>query len=138
MVAQASLITRLALALQEGISVVGDQSVLVEVAIDAIQGSLTLSEQPIEVIGLGEGLGAEVSPSTVDVILSGPLPLLEKLSVQDVRVIIEATGLTAGTYQLTPKVEILTAEITVETILPATVQVTIGTATATPSPTPTP
>ncbi|MFZ5919566.1 MAG: YbbR-like domain-containing protein [Chloroflexota bacterium] len=132
--AKNDLVTRLDLTLPDGISVVGEQSVLVEVAIDAIEGSLTLSDKPIEVVGLGDGLSAEVSPLTVDVILSGPLPLLETLTAQDVRVVVDVTDLSSGTYQLTPTVEFLIAGIRVETLLPATVQVTIIFGTPTPNP----
>ncbi len=132
--AKNDLVTRLDLTLPEGISVVGEQSVLVEVAIDAIEGSLTLADQPIETVGLAEGLSAGTSPLTVTVILSGPLPLLETLTAQDVRVIVDVTDLQPGTYQLTPSVEFLITGIRVETILPASVQVTISVGTPTPNP----
>jgi hypothetical protein len=67
------------------------------------------------------------------VILSGPAPLLDTLLLQDIRVIVDVTGLEAGTYQLTPRVEILVADIVVGTILPNTVEVVIS-----PAVTPTP
>ncbi len=132
--AKNDLVTRLDLTLPDGISVVGERSVLVEVAIAAIEGSLTLSDKPIEVIGLADGLSAEVSPLTVDVILSGPLPLLETLTAQDVHVVVDVADLSSGTYQLTPTVEFLITGIRVETLLPATVQVTIVFGTPTPNP----
>ena len=68
---------------------------------------------------------AQLSPLTVDVIISGPLPLLETLSPQDVRVVVDVDGLSLGTHQLTPLVEILFADITVESILPETIEVTL-------------
>ncbi len=129
--------TRLALNLPEGVSVVGEQSVLVQVSVEAIVSSLTISNKPLEIENLTPGLTAEVSPQTVDVILSGPLPLLDMLSLQDVRVVIDVTDLEAGTHQLTPTVEILVSDITVESILPATVEVILspaGTSTTTPTP----
>jgi YbbR domain-containing protein len=49
---------RLALNLPAGISVVGEQTVLVQVGIDAIEGSLSLNNMPVTVIGLAEGLSA--------------------------------------------------------------------------------
>jgi YbbR domain-containing protein len=123
--------------------VVGEQTVLVEVGISSIQSSLTLSNKTVEITGLPSGLEAQIAPKTVDVILSGPLPLLDTLSPQDVRVVVDLTGLEAGTHQLTPKVDILVANISVESILPTTVEVVLGTpgsltATQTPTPTPTP
>ena len=127
--------TRLALNLPEGVSVVGEQNVQVQVGIAPIQSNLTLSRIKIEIVGLPEGLAAQVSPAEVDVILSGPAPLLDTLLLQDIRVIVDVTGLAAGTYQLTPRIEILVADIVVESILPNTVEVVLGLA---PTPTPTP
>jgi YbbR domain-containing protein len=78
---------------------------------------------------------AEVSPLTVDVIISGPLPLLDQLTQADLRVTLDLSGLTRGTYQLIPTIELRIAEIRVESILPGSVEVRIVDA---PSPTPTP
>jgi YbbR domain-containing protein len=125
--------TRLALSLPTGISVVGEQSVQVDVGISPIQSNLTLVNIKLEVVGLPDGMSAQISPAEVDVILSGPAPLLDSLLVQDIRVVVDVTGLTPGTYQLKPRVEILVANITVESILPNTVEVVILPA-ATPTP----
>ena len=133
--------TRLAIKLPEGISLVGDQTVLVRVNISPIQSSLTLSNKTIEVDGLQDGWFAQIAPENVDVILSGPLPLLDTLSPQEVRVVVDVTGLDAGTHQLTPKVDILVSDIVVESILPGTVEVVLSTSppkTPTPAPTSTP
>ncbi len=124
---------RLSLNLPAGVTLLGDQNVLVQVGIAPIEGSLTVSYRPVEVIGLGTGLKAQVSPVTVDVILSGPIPALESLSASDVTVSVDVSGRGPGTYQLTPVVTIAKDDVTVESILPGTVQVTI-TSTATPTP----
>jgi len=125
--------TRLTLSLPAGISVVGEQSVQVNVGVSPIQSNLTFSNIKVEVVGLGDGLSAQISPAKVDIILSGPAPLLESLLQQDIHVIVDVTELAPGIYQLKPRVEILVADIVVETILPNTVEVTI-----TPAVTPTP
>jgi YbbR domain-containing protein len=131
--------TRLSLVLPAGVSVVGEQSVRVDVGISPIQSNLTLSNIKIEVVGLGEGLSALVSPIEVDVILSGPAPLLDLLLLQDIRVVVDVTDLGDGVYQLTPRVEILVADVVVESVLPNTVEVTIVPAVEeTPTPTATP
>ncbi len=124
--AQEDLSTRLALALPQGLSLVGEQSVLVQVGVAPIQSSLTLSNQEIQVIGSKAGQDVHIAPASVDVILSGPLPLLDKLSPQDIRVFIDVSGLAVGTYQLEPKVEILVDDIVVESILPGKVEVVVG------------
>jgi YbbR domain-containing protein len=127
--------TRLELNLPSGVSVVGERTVLVQVGISPIESSLTLSNKEVEIVGLPAGLLPLISPSTVDVIVSGPLPLLDTLTRQDVRVYVDVTGLSAGTYQLTPKVEVLISDIRVESILPGTIEVNlIVPATFTPSP----
>jgi YbbR domain-containing protein len=133
--------TRLNLNLPEGVSVIGEQTVLIQAGISPIESSITLSNEVVQVTGLPEGLTAQVLPATVDVILSGPLPLLDTLTRQDIRVTVDLTGLTAGTHQLTPRVEILIADVVVESILPGTVEVTLvpsGTPYPLPTHTPTP
>lgn len=115
----------LPLNLPEGVSVVGDQTVLVRVGIAAIQSSLPLSNQKIAIVGLAPNLAASLSPETIDLILSGPLPLLDALKTGDVTISIDVTGLGRGTYQLEPKIEISIAEIKVESVLPGTVEVVI-------------
>jgi YbbR domain-containing protein len=141
--ASEDITTRLELNLPPGVSVVGEQTVLIHAGISAIESSLTLSDEIVQVEGLPSGFSAQVLPATVDVIISGPLPLLDTLTRQDIRVTVDLSGLTAGTYQLVPKVEILIANVKVESILPGTVEVTLfplGTPSPgpTPSPTPTP
>lgn len=132
--AQNDINTRLALILPEGVSVIGEQTVLVQAGILPIEGSVTLANEIIEIVGLENGLTAVVSPFNVDVILSGPLPLLDTLTRQSVRATVDLTGLTEGTYQITPKVEVLIANIVVESILPNAVEVVISKITVTPTP----
>ncbi len=124
---------RLVLNLPAGVTLLGEQNVLVQVGIAPIEGSLTVAYRPVAVTGLGAGLKAQVSPVTVDVILSGPIPVLESLNASDVNVSVDVSGRGTGTYQLTPIVTVSVDGVIVESILPGTVQVTI-TSTATPTP----
>ncbi len=123
---------RVPLNLPGGVSAVGDQTVVIQAGISPIQSSLTISGQHVDITGLANDMNAQISPESVDVILSGPLPVLNTLSRQDVHVVVDATGLAAGSYQLTPSVQILVANVTVESLLPATVEVVL-----TPKTTPT-
>jgi YbbR domain-containing protein len=118
--------TRLSLDLPENITIVGTQTVQVQVSISPIQTSVTLLNQPINVNGLSEGLSAEVFPQAVDVIISGPLPVLDALASQDITVFVDATDLEIGVYQLKPEVKVLVENVLVESILPGTVEVVIG------------
>ncbi len=135
--AKEDISTRVALNLPAGISIVGEQTVLVQAGVSPIESSVTLSGEKVEIVNLGDGLSAQVSPATVDVIVSGPLPLLDTLTRQDVRVTVDLSGLEPGTYQLTAAVQVLISDVVVESILPNTMEVVIALAT-TPAPTPTP
>lgn len=134
--AKQDITTRLALNLPENVTMVGTegpQTVQVQVAISPIQTSLTLLNQPIKLIGLPEELAAQISTQTVDVIISGPLPVLEVLTPQDITVTVDVSGLDIGTHQLTPKLETLVESVFEESILPGTVEVILS---LPPTPTP--
>lgn len=123
--AQEDINTRLGFNLPEGITIIGDQTVLVRAGVSPIESSLTLAGERVDITGLGSGLNAQVSPASVDVILSGPLSLLDTLTRESVRATVDLTGLGPGTHQVTPRVEVLIANIVVESILPNTIEVVI-------------
>jgi YbbR domain-containing protein len=131
--ANADIETRQALILPAGVAVVGDSTVLVQIGISPIQGSLKLTNQAIVTTNLGSGLQVRISPLYVDVILTGPLPTLNSLSPSGLRVVLDLTGLTPGTHHITPQIELSVQGIVVESILPGTVEVVI-TAAVTPTP----
>jgi YbbR domain-containing protein len=125
--------TRLGLKLPAGVSVIGSQSVLLQVSIAAIESSLTI-QRDLEIRGLTSIFNAIASPSSVDVILSGPLPTLDTLDPGDVRVTLNLSNLTPGIHQIKPEVIALPQKVNVQTILPATIEVIItGPGTPTPS-----
>ncbi len=125
--------------LPSGVSLPDVQTVLVHISVASIENSIT-RQRTLEVEGLGPGLGAAASPSTVDVILAGPLPTLDSLTPESVRVVLNLLNLPAGLHQIKPDVIVLPQGVTVQTVLPETIEVLIaesGTLTALPSPTPT-
>lgn len=124
--AQEDISTRLSLDLPGDVTLIGAQTVQVQVSISPIQTSVTLLNQPINVVGLGEGLSAQTFPPTVDVIVSGPLPVLDVITSQDVTITVNVANLGVGTYQLKPDVQVLNSNVTVESILPETVEVVIS------------
>lgn len=122
--AKDDVVARPALNTPPNVAVVpGQQPVEVRIVIEAIQSSLTVEVRP-ELQGLGPNLTAIVSPETVEVILSGPLPQLETIEEDDVRVVLNLFGLPPGTHQLEPQV-VVPEGTTAQSILPATVQVEI-------------
>ena len=132
--AKEDISTRLSLDLPDNVTLIGAQTVQVQVSITPIQTSLTLLNQPINVTGLSEDLSVQTFPETVDVIVSGPVPVLETLVSEDVVVTVDVTGLGIGTYQLTPEVNTEIGNVLTESILPGTVEVTISIP-GTPTPT---
>lgn len=131
--ARGDLEVSLPLNLPPGVIVVGESSITVSVSISPIEGSITLTILPIEIIGGLPGYQTVLSPDRVDVILSGPLPDLETLKTSDVRVLLDLTDKKPGTYQVVPQIQVGISGILVESILPATIEVEIFlTPTATP------
>ncbi|MGM0374108.1 MAG: CdaR family protein [Chloroflexota bacterium] len=116
--------TILELDLPEGVTVVGDPTVLVQVNVTTIKTSMTITRE-VEIIGLLPGLKAEISPPEVDVRLFGPVPTLDSLTLRDVRVILDLSDFEEGVHNVTPEVEILPSEVSMETLSPGTVEVTI-------------
>jgi YbbR domain-containing protein len=123
--AQEDINKRLALNLPEGISIVGEQTVLIQAGVSPIESSVTLDGEKVEIVGLDGDLTAQVLPTSVDVIVSGPLPLLDTLTRQDVRVTVDLTGLGVGTHKIIVKVEVLISDVVVKSILPNTIEVVI-------------
>lgn len=116
---------RVALNLPQGVNVVGSQNVTVQVGIEPIQSSLSFTNVPVVFEGLAEGLEVEFSPDLIGVFLSGPLNILDQLRLEDLIVLIDLTNRGPGTYQLTPEVIIEFEELTVDAILPNTIEVII-------------
>ncbi len=121
-----SLEVRLPLVAPEGVSLLMKEPVVtVRVTVVPIEGSMTV-RRPVEIQGLAPGLTATVAPEEVEVILNGPLPVLEELRPEDVRVLVDLFGLNAGRYSLEPQVVVTPQGVVVGAVLPATVQVEIS------------
>jgi len=134
--ATGDMVERLALNLPEGASALGVQGVLVTASIEPIPGRRAISLPPI-VKGLSSELMARVMPEKVVITLNGPLPKLNTLTEADVKVYVELVGMGAG--QHTVALTFLVPEgIEVESIVPASVEVTILPIPPTSTPTPTP
>lgn len=91
-------------------------------------GTLTVTRQ-VDVTGLRERNGDDivVSPATVDVVLSGPEEVLSRLLDKDLRVLIDISGLEAGTHEVTPVLNMspLVAAVVEGRIVQTSVQVQI-------------
>jgi YbbR domain-containing protein len=123
--------TILELDLPQGVTVVGDPTVLVQVNVTALETNMAVSRD-IEIIGLLPGLTAQVSPEEVSLSISGPVPVLDNLTLRDIRVVVDLTDLPVGTHTITPTVEILPSNVVWEDVSPATVEVVIQEGSSTP------
>lgn len=110
--------------LPEGVTLVSEPGVLVQVSVAAIEGSITLT-LPIEIVGLDPDLAATISPQVIDVIIAGPLNILDNLTTENFRVILDLSNLPPGIYQRTPVVDLYPDQVRIQTILPETVEVNI-------------
>jgi len=123
--ADESIEVSIPLNLPSGVIVIGEPTVRVSVSISPIESSITLSNLPIELIGQRPEYEYSISPQQVDVIFSGPIPYLDKLSARDVRVILDLDEFMPGVYQVDPEVLIEMPGIQVESILPAAIEVEV-------------
>jgi YbbR domain-containing protein len=110
--------------LPKGVELAGEESVLVRLSIAALEGSLSIA-LPLEVVGLSPEYSAMVSPEQVDVLITGPLPILNNLKPGGIRVSVDLSGLSLGVHQVTPVVDLLPNQVKVASILPENVEVTI-------------
>ncbi len=120
--------------LADGISLVGQQQVTIQIGIDAIESSVSYTKLKVTIENLPAGMTAVVSPELVDVILSGPLPVLEKIKAENIQVILDLREKIPGTYQVVPIVITNSDEVNVESVLPGTIEVVVQSITPTPKP----
>ncbi|MBI3913096.1 MAG: hypothetical protein HY327_02700 [Chloroflexi bacterium] len=126
--ATSDVVKTVPLALPEGVALPDTDGVTVQIAITPILGGQTI-RRVVAAQGLRSGLSARVSPDSVEVILSGPLPVLATLTPQDVQVSVDVTGLASGTHSIKPRVAIVPALLKVQNLVPDTVLVNIVEAT---------
>ncbi|NOZ05038.1 MAG: hypothetical protein GXP41_01620 [Chloroflexi bacterium] len=127
--AQKTISRQIGLVLPEGVTLLGEEGVSVEIQITPVSGGKTIQKEPV-LQGIGPGLTAQTSPKLVDIILSGPLNALQDLNPDQVQVIVDLTERGPGTYQLRPTVSV-PPPLQVQTIVPALIEVTIDVATST-------
>jgi len=123
--ARSDVVRSVQIPLPAGLSYVDRDRATVTVTVTPAAGSrrTTLA---VEVLNVAPGRVGRVSGSgSVDVIIEGPLPVLNATAVSELRATVDAAGAALGT--LTLQVNVRTPEgVTVKSVQPATVTVTIG------------
>jgi len=107
------------------ITVDPDQTITINIEIEPILTTSTYNRVP-ELRGMRPGFQAEMEPSQVRVVLFGPLPVLDSLSEDDIRVTLDLFGLSPGTYSIVPDVDVPDRGIEIRSVQPAAVSVTIA------------
>jgi diadenylate cyclase len=127
--AAGDIVRRVPLAPPAGVSALNERGVSegsVEVRITVVpQLSNLRLTLPVEVTGAQPTDTISKSPAFVDVLLSGPLPILNQVNADPklVRVLVDATGLDLGSHDLTPT--LITPEGLRATVVPNIVQIRI-------------
>jgi YbbR domain-containing protein len=114
--------------------------ITVRIGISTQTASQQFDNIPVEIIGLSDGLTAELSPATVSLLVTGPEPQIAGLEARDIRVIVDLNQLAAGTYPLIPQPALaqgIAPEVTFS-VLPASIDVQISAPATQPAATATP
>lgn len=81
------------------VSMVRPQGIVVRAYVGAAEGTQIMTVAPT-VVGLGDGLVATTLPEMVKVTVVGPVPVLNTLKAQDVRIELDVSGMSQGNYPM--------------------------------------
>jgi hypothetical protein len=98
--------------------------VQVRIQIDPILGSRTYQVKPT-IRGLEPALTSTVTLPVVDLVVNGPLPILETLGEGLAQVLLDLSGLPAGVHSV-PLTPVVPQGVTVISLLPETVEITLA------------
>ncbi len=122
---RSSFTQQVALDLPPGIELEEVQAIIVTFEIEPILSTLTVRKEP-EVRGLSPGLTVTLGLDEIRVVLFGPLPVLDSLREDDVRVTLDLFGLDVGTHSLEPIVDVFAEDVEVRSTLPTVISVIIS------------
>jgi len=109
----------------DGIDVVGNQETTISVGIAPRMDTRQVLDVAVQAINLPAGMRVTFAPALVDIYVSGPMILLDRITSGSVKITIDLAGITPGTYQLPPVVTIDDETIRVDSVTPASVEVRI-------------
>lgn len=110
--------------LPPGVRLAGDVEVIVKITIEPTIVTKTIQGIPVSLMNVTEGLEATLNVSTVDVYLTGPTLILDKLNAQNLTVALDLTDFEPGTHQVKPEV-VLPESAVKYRILPEIIEVVI-------------
>lgn len=108
--ANQSISTNVGLAdLPEGVTIIEPSGSTIEVRVaieDISTSSQTLTDLPVEPLGLGEGLTAGFMPGTISIQVSAPIDILQAMTPEDISIWVDLSGLGPGTHIVNPEVTV--------------------------------
>ncbi len=112
--------------LPPGVQVLQPADAKVEVLVQITQRGMhqSLPSQQVTIVGVGPGLVASVSPDEITIDVVAPDEVLANLDSKTLQVIVDASGLAAGTYSVQPSV-IMPPRVQWVTTLPSDVTLTL-------------
>lgn len=117
--------TKIGFNIPEGVDIVGDQEITISVGISPRMDTIQVLDLPIQAVNLPNGMRVSITPSLVDIYVSGPMLLLERISSGSIKITVDLAGMTPGVYQLPPIVTIDDEDIRLDSVTPASVEVRI-------------
>ena len=105
----------------------GDNNVTVSIELLPINTSRQIASIEVGAIGYDEAYTVSIVPQRVSAIVNGPVALVDRLSADDIQVLVDLNGLAAGVYDLQPDIAINQGELNEDNVslLPAIVNVEI-------------
>ncbi len=125
------------LVVPQGVRVLGGPQVTVGVTVVALIGTRPYPLVAVQPVNVGADLGATAEPRTVDVVLSGTVALLNSLGSDAVGATVDVGGRGPGTYMLEVTLR-APSGVTVQSLQPTRVAVTIRSTRPPPTPSPSP
>jgi YbbR domain-containing protein len=103
------------------------ETVEVRVVVEAQLAQTQFDNVPVTVTGAAQGQVARVIPSRVTVLVTGPQPMIDELTADDLLVTIDVDGLELGTYDLQPRaaLEVNDRPVDEVRVIPGTVGVIV-------------
>ena len=105
----------------------GDNNVTVSIELLPINTSRQIDSIEVGAIGYDETHSVAIVPQRVSAIINGPVAQVDRLSADDIQVLVDLNGLAAGVYDLQPDIAIDQGELNEDNVslLPAVVNVEI-------------
>lgn len=122
--ARSDVSKRVELTLPAGVSLLAPTDIIVRVSVEPVLGGLTL-QRNVTLSDVGCSLISTVAPDNVQVILSGPLPILQALKPDDVQIVADLARCAPGTYQSDLRAVNVPDALKVESIVPNSAEINL-------------